>query len=112
MNKISRNEAVSHGRPGVKGFYYQLPEVNEGTTVAYAEFTGEHGERTVGERARIYYILEGKAKFVVNGNEFNVDSEDVVPIPAYATYNLWPETQILKVLLVMEFLDFDKLPKK
>ncbi len=56
MSKISKLDAINHTRTGVNGFYYQLPSINNGTTVAYAEFTGEHGERTIGERARIYYI--------------------------------------------------------
>ncbi len=112
MNKISKTDAINHSRQGVNGYYYQLPEIENGTTVAYAEFTGEHGERTIGDRARIYYILEGKAKFLVNGEEFEASAQDLVPIKPHSTYNLWPKSAVLKVLLYMEYLDFDKLPKK
>lgn len=112
MIKISKKEAINHSRPGVDGFYYQLPDIENGTTVAYAEFTGEHGERTIGDRARIYYILEGHGRFIVNGTEFKVEKGDLVTIEPGSTYNLFPESEILKVLLYMEFLDFDKLPKK
>lgn len=110
--KISRKEAIKHGQPGIKGWYYQLPKIEGGTTVAYAEFTGEHGQRTIGKRARIYYLLDGKAEFLVNGKKFPAVKGDLVPIPPKSTYNLWPKSKILKVLLVMEFLDFDNLPKK
>ncbi|SRR5258708_28931219 len=110
--KISKKEAIKHGRKGVKGIYYQLPNIDSGTTVAYAEFTGEHGERTIGERARIYYILDGKGEFLVNGKKFLVEKADLVPIPPKSTYNLWPRSKVLKVMLYMEYLDFDKLPKK
>ncbi|HXS15117.1 MAG TPA: cupin domain-containing protein [Candidatus Saccharimonadales bacterium] len=108
MNKLAKANAIQHGREGVKGWYYQLPEINKGTTVAYAEFTDEHGERTIGERSRIYYILEGKGEFVVNGEKFSVEKGDLIPIPPLATYNLWPTKGPLKVLLYMEFLDFGK----
>ncbi len=112
MHKISKQDAINHSRTGVNGYYYQLPNVDGGKTVAYAEFTGEHGERTIGDVTRIYYILEGDAKFLVNGNEFEVGSGDLVPIEPHATYNLWPKAGILKVLLYMEYLDFDKLSRK
>jgi len=110
--KITKNQAVHHGRSGVDGYYYQLPQINNGTTIAYAEFTGEHGQRTIGDRERIYYILEGDAEFLINGEKFQVYAGDLVTVPAKATYNLWPKSPVLKVLLYMEYLDFDKLPKK
>lgn len=109
--KISKNQAIKHGRPGVKGWYYQLPNIEGGTTVAYAEFTGEHGERTIGDRSRLYYLLDGQAEFLVNGKKFLAQKSDLVPIPPKSTYNLWPKSKILKVLLIMEYLDFNKLPK-
>ena len=111
MTKVSKNKAVIHKRPGIGGRYYQFPEINGGTTVAFATFSGEHGERTIGERARIYYILKGKAKFEVNGEIVEAGEGDVVAIPAYGNYNLWPLGNSVDVLLFMEFLDFDKLPK-
>lgn len=111
MTKVSKNQSIVHGRPGVEGHYYQFPEINGGTTVAFATFTGEHGERTIGERARIYYILKGRAKFKVNKETFEAVECDTIAIPSHGTYNLWPITDSVEVLLVMEFLDFDKLPK-
>lgn len=109
--KISKNDAVHHSRPGVEGWYYQLPETNNGTTVAYAEFSGEHGERTIGEKSRIYYILEGTGEFLVNGGKFDVEPGDLIPIPPHGTYNLWPKNGTLKVLLYMEFFDFRNTKK-
>ncbi len=109
--KVSKKDAVFHERPGVSAHYYQLPEINEGTTVAYAEFTGEHGERTIGDRARIYYVLDGEAEFMVNHEKFQAVAGDTVAIPAHGTYNLWPTTPKVTVLLIMELLDVSKLQK-
>lgn len=111
MTKVAKNQAVEHSRDGVYGRYYQLPEINGGTTVAYAEFKGEHGQRTIGDKSRIYYILDGSAKFLVNGEEFIAEKDDTVAIPAGGTYNLWPVGEVVKVLLLMELLDISKLPK-
>lgn len=104
--KIAKSQAIHHGRKGVDGYYYQLPEIQNGTTIAYAEFTGEHGERTIGDRERIYYILEGKGEVVINGEKQAIEQGDLVVIPKNGTYNLWPKERILKVLLYMEYLDF------
>jgi mannose-6-phosphate isomerase-like protein (cupin superfamily) len=103
---IKKADAVSHGREGVNGTYYQLPHVQNGTTVAYAEFTGEHGQRTVGDRERLYFILEGDAEFEINGEKTRAYSGDLVIIPQKATYNLWPKSPLLKVLLYMEYIQF------
>lgn len=107
--KISKNQAIHHGRPGVDGYYYQLPDIQNGTTVAYAEFTDEHGERTIGDKERIYYILEGSGEAIVNGEKQTLESGDLLVIPQHGTYNLWPtEGTTLKLLLYMEYLDFNK----
>lgn len=111
MPKVTKQDAVFHQRDGVSAYYYQLPDTNGGTTVAYAEFSGEHGQRTIGERSRIYYILDGEVEFEINGKKFNARTGDTVAIPAYGTYNLWPKSSTVKVLLIMELLDISTLPK-
>jgi mannose-6-phosphate isomerase-like protein (cupin superfamily) len=110
-NKISKEEAFSYSRPGMTGKYYQFPEANGGTTVACAHFTGEHGERTIGEHSRIYYVVAGEAEFMINDEKFDVTAGDTIAIPTGGTYNLWPRGEFVDVLLVMELLDLDKLPK-
>ena len=104
--RIKKSDSIHHGRAGVDGYYYQLPSLQNGTTVAYAEFTGEHGQRTIGERERTYYLLEGEAKFLINGETFEASEGDLVVIPQKATYNLWPISKKLKVLLYMELIQF------
>ena len=111
MTKIAKKDAVLHERAGVKGWYYQFPEIEGGTTMAYAQFTGGYGERTVGNRARIYYVLEGGGEFMLNGDKFPFKSGDAIAVPANSTYNFWPKGDAVKVLLVMELLDISKLPK-
>lgn len=112
MIKLSRKDAKPYGRIGVRAFNYPLPDVNGGSSVIYAELTGEHGERTIGARARLYYILDGHGEFVVNGEKTSVVSGDVIVIPPNGVYNYWPtKNTILKCLLYMELLDITKLPK-
>lgn len=109
--KIAKTAAVTHTRDGVYGRYYQLPELAGGTTFAYAEFTKEHGQRTIGNHERIYYILEGACECMINDEKFTAESGDLICIPQNATYNLWPTSDVLKVILHMELLDTSLLPK-
>lgn len=103
---ISQKDATHHTRPGVDGYYYNLPTVQGGTTIAYAEINGEHGERTIGNRERLYFLLEGTARFVVNSVELIAHPGDLITIPAKATYNLWPIGEKIKVLLYLELITF------
>lgn len=112
MIKLSRKDAQAYGRTGVSAFNYPFPDVNGGSSVIYAELTGEHGERTIGERARLYYILDGQGEFIVSGEKTTVASGDVIVIPPNGVYNYWSTNNTtLKCLLYMELLDITKLPK-
>lgn len=111
MASIPENEAIHHTRDGVSARYYQFPEIMGGTTVARATFTGPHGERTIGEHPRIYVITQGEGDVLINGQTTSVKEGDVVAIPPYATYNLFPKNESVSVVLFMELLDTSKLPK-
>ena len=110
MAKVSKNNAIHHPREGVDAYYYQLPDIDGGTTVAYAEFTGEHGLRTSGDRARVYYILEGRGEIEMGNEKFIMGKGDVVAVPPHTTYNLWPTEGVLKVVLYLELLDLSQIP--
>ena len=109
--KLSRKDAIKYGRVGVVGYNYQLPQVESGMSIVYAELTGEHGERITTNRARIYYILSGEGVFIVDGEKITVLPEDVISIPPNTKYNYWPTNPPLKCLLVMEWFDPNNLPK-
>ena len=109
--KISRKNAVRYGSDTVDAWNYPMPDIELDSSVVYAELLGEHGERTTGKRARIYCVLEGKGKFMVNDKNFEVEPGDVIPVPPKTVYNYWSDDKKIKVLLFMEFLDVSKLPK-
>lgn len=107
MPIIKKSQTIRKTRKGVSSSYYQLPDVNKGTTIARAIFTGEHGEATIGKRERVYCILKGNAEFQINGKKMNACEEDIVVIPPHGTYNLWPVDGPVEVLLIMEHFDFE-----
>ena len=101
FTKLTRKNAVKYSRTGVVGYNYQLPDVESGTSVVYAELKGEHGERVTGNRTRIYYILGGKGIFIIDGKKIPVFLEDLIIVPPNTKYNYWPTKSLLKCLLFM-----------
>ncbi len=110
---IKKNESIEHSREGVSANYFQLQSFYGGNTIARAVFTGEHGERKLGDGiSRAYYIIQGKARFLLNGQEYFVEEGDLFIIEPNSTYNLWPVEKSVDVLLVSELLDLSGIPKK
>ena len=112
MKKISAQEAFQHETEALKGWYYQLPEVDGGRSVIYAEVTGDHGQRVIGNHPRIYFIFEGEGEFTVNGEKTIGKKGDVIVIPPLATYSYFATKPVLKLLLVMDLIDLAKLPPR
>ena len=112
LKKLSKNDAVRHDTEALKGWYYQLPDVDSGRSVIYAEVSGDHGQRIIGDRPRIYYIIDGEGEFSINGEKTTAVQGDVIVIPPYATYSYHATKPILKLLLIMDLLDLSKLPHK
>lgn len=112
MKKLTKDDAIRNDTDALKGWYYQLPEVDGGRSVIYAEVTGDHGQRIIKEKPRIYYIIEGEGEFTVNGEKTIAKTGDVIVIPPFATYGYICTKPVLKLLLVMDLIDMTKIPKK
>jgi len=110
--KLSRKDAYENNTVAQNARYYQLPDVDGGRSVIYSEVTGDHGQRVIKDKPRIYYIFEGEGEFSVNNEKFIVESGDVVIIPPYATYSYHATKPVLKILLLMDLIDLAKLPPK
>lgn len=102
--------AIRKDRANMRAWYYQL----EDRTIAYAELTGEHGQRVVGDRGRVYFIISGEGEFVVNDATLSVHQASVVPVPAHATYNFHSTgaAELTFVVFLDEKLNVDMIPSK
>lgn len=112
MKKLSEKDAYVNNTAAQDAWYYQLPDVNGGTSVIYSEVVGDHGQRVIGDHPRIYFIFEGEGEFIINGEVTIVKSKDVIIIPPFATYSYHATKPVLKLLLVMDLIDLSKLPSK
>ena len=112
MKKLTAQDAYTNNTEAQDAWYYQLPEINGGTSVIYSEVTGDHGQRVIGPHPRIYYIFEGEGEFTINGETTIGKPKDVFVIPPLATYTYHATKPVLKLLLVMDLIDLTKLPPK
>jgi mannose-6-phosphate isomerase-like protein (cupin superfamily) len=100
--KISAPQAKLEEWGGVKALNYQLADLPEPKSIVVAEVIGEHGLVKTNDRERIYTIVQGEGKFIIDGEEVLVYKGDVVVIPPHTEYNYFSHYGMLKVVLVME----------
>ena len=110
MLKISQKNSFRYETDAQVGWYYQLPDVDEGRSIIYSEVTGDHGQRIIKEKPRFYFIIEGEGEFTVNNEKTIGKPGDVIVIPPFATYTYFATKPILKLLLFMDLIDLTKLP--
>lgn len=99
--KFTLKSARKFDRNGRKGFIYNSNEDFEGANVVYMEMKGRHGKVKNTKSDRIYYILEGKGKFVTGDKVQKVEKTDVVIVPKNTPYDFEAiEETTLKLILV------------
>lgn len=62
--------------------------INSNFSGALVEINGEHKAMKSIREDRIYFIVEGEGKFIINGEERSVSVEDLIFIPKGISYNL------------------------
>ena len=104
--KITKTKAKREDWDKVRSWNYKLTHFSPKMSVVYAELDGDHGEVKTKEAERIYYILEGKGEFTIDGSTTQVQRDDVITVPPNTTYDYKPTgDETLKVLLFMELWD-------
>lgn len=98
---FTRENALTFGWEGLTGWSYSSKEDFPNASAAYFEITGLRASAQTQISDRIYYILEGTGKFIIDGNPLPVKATDVVIIPKGTDYGYEPdEDQVLKVFLI------------
>lgn len=63
-------------------------KINSNFSSAYVEINGNHGKLKCLNEDRIYFVVEGEGKFVVNEEETSVAAQDLVFIPKNTPYDI------------------------
>ncbi len=85
--KFEKKDARVFGWRGLKGWAYNSKEDFPTASAAYIEVTGKHGKIKTTKSDKIYFIISGKGKFIINGKETQVKKTDVVIIPKNTPYD-------------------------
>jgi mannose-6-phosphate isomerase-like protein (cupin superfamily) len=62
--------------------------MNHKFSAALIENNGEHGRTKCLEEDRIYFVLEGKGKFIIENETSEVGKNDLIFIPKKTPYNI------------------------
>ena len=62
--------------------------INDKFSGALVDINGEHGKLKCLNEDRIYFIIDGAGKFVINDKEHNVKTNDLIFIPKETPYNI------------------------
>ena len=63
-------------------------KINSNFSGALIEIDGDHGALKCLKEDRIYFILEGNGKFIINNQEKEVSANDLIFVPKETPYNI------------------------
>ncbi|HLD85387.1 MAG TPA: cupin domain-containing protein [archaeon] len=94
--KFSFKEGRKFGWDGINGVALTGNSITSGS-VAYTEVgsidskgvvkTGRHGKIKTTSEDRFYFVIQGKGKFTVGKETFDVEEKDVIVIPKNTAYD-------------------------
>jgi len=98
--KFTLKNAHKFGWKGLKGWAYNSKEEFENASSAYFEITGRHGKVKTTHSDRVYFVIDGKGEFEVNGKTIPVEKSDVIIIPKNTPYDYRTKGGVLRLFLV------------
>ena len=98
--KFTKNKANRFGWKGIEGWAYNSKNDFADASAAYFEVTGSHGKTKTAKSDRIYLVLEGKGKFIIDGKVTSVQKMDVIIVPKNTPYDYRNGGGIMKLFLV------------
>ncbi len=63
-------------------------KINSDFSGALVEINGNHGSIKCLKEDRIYFVIEGNGKFIINNQENNVSANDLIFVPKETPYNI------------------------
>ena len=98
--KFQFKNAYRFGWKGLKGWAYNSKDDFPNASAAYFEITGEHGKVKTTKSDRIYFILDGRGEFIIDGEIAPVKKMDVIIVPKNTPYNYRAIKGTMKLFLV------------
>lgn len=100
--QYSFSNSTPFGWPGLTGRAYNSKDDFAAASAAYFEVTDMgHGEVKTTLSDRVYYVIDGKGEFIINGKTELVEATDVIIVPKNTAYNyMATKGGLMKLFLV------------
>ena len=95
--KFALSKAQRFGWQGLKGRAYNSKKDFRNASAAYFEVSTHHGRVKSKLSDRVYYILEGQGRFVINNKSFPVRKTDVIIVPRKTPYDYFGRMKLFLV---------------
>ena len=95
--KFTLKNASRFGWEGLEGRAYNSKEDFKNASAAYFKVNGEHGKVKSKLCDRVYYVIDGNGRFIINGKTIKVRKTDVVIVPKNTPYNYKGKMTLLLV---------------
>ena len=95
--KFELKDAHEFSLKDIKGWVYNSKEDFANASAAYIEINGTHGKIKNSLSDRIYYILDGTGKFVIDGKIISVEKTDVIIVPKNTPYDYMGKMKLFLV---------------
>lgn len=98
--KFKLKDAYKFNWKGLEGKGYNSKDDFANASAAYFEITEKHGKTKTTINDRIYYVIDGKGEFIINGKTIPVEKTDVIIVPKNTPYDYRAIEGTLKLFLV------------
>lgn len=95
--KFSLKDAKPFSVEEIKGFEYNTKQDFANASVVFAKVKGRHGKIKNVKSDRVYIVVDGEGKFVIDGKETEVKKNDVVIVPKNSPYDYQGNMKIFPV---------------
>jgi ethanolamine utilization protein EutQ (cupin superfamily) len=85
--KFTLKKAFKFGWKGLEGRAYNSKEDFPNASAGLFKVTGKHGRVKSLVSDRVYFVVEGKGRFTINGKTIPVEKTDVVIVPKNTPYD-------------------------
>ncbi|MCT4553042.1 MAG: cupin domain-containing protein [Alphaproteobacteria bacterium] len=96
--KVSKKEKITRS---INSNYiihnYITKEVSKNASLAISELNGEHGKTKNIESDRIYFVLKGSGKFIIDNKEIEIKKGDSLFIKKDTWYNIIGNMELILI---------------
>jgi len=105
--KFSLRKQNKVGWKGWNAWPYSKNTDFANASALYIEVTTHHGKVKSKKSDRVYYVIEGEGRFIINNEEFPVQKNDVLIVPKNTPYDYYAKKRTTLRLFLVHLPAFD-----